>query len=130
MTGGLSGWGARVIRVEYLPGFHFGDDVVLVALDGAGRDAFVAALDEADRRGDWRVELNERTHRFRVEAEAADVGLHSDHTEWRLDHTVIADMVDKLAAMKQAGGPSHHYVDIAGPAGTLVLSLDEYPDGV
>lgn len=118
-----------MIRVEYLAGFHFGDDVVLVALDGAGLDAFVAALDEADRRRDWRVELNERTHRFRVEAGAADVGLH-DHVEWRLDHAVIADMVDKLAAMKQAGGPSHHYVDIAGPVGTLVLSLDEYPDDV
>jgi len=119
-----------VIRVEYLPGFHFGDDVVLVALDTAGLETFVAALDEADRRGAWRVEINERDHWFRVEAEAADVGLHDDHVEWRLDHSVIADMVDKLAAMKQAGGPSHHYVDIAGPAGTLVLSLNEYPDGV
>ena len=119
-----------MLRVEYMSAFHFGDDVVLVALDGAGLDAFVVALDEADHRGDWRVELDERTHLLRVEAGAADVGLHDDRVEWRLDRAIIVDMVDKLAAMRQAGGPSHHYVDIAEPVGTLVLSLDEYPGGV
>ena len=119
-----------MIRVEYLAGFHFGDDAVLVALEGAGLDAFAAALEEADHRGDWRVELSGRSHHFRVEAGVADIGLLGDRVQWGLDHAVVAEMISKLAGMKQAGGPSHHYVDIAEPVGTLVLSLDEYTDRV
>ena len=37
------------IRVALVPAFHLGDDVVLLAMDGAGLEAFGAALDQARR---------------------------------------------------------------------------------
>lgn len=117
-----------MIRVDYVSDFHFGDDVVLLAMDGDGSELFGAALKRAGPQEEWRVEFDGRTHHFRVQSGAANVGLRGDRVEWCLDIVVIADMVAKLAAMRESGRPSHHYVDISTPADTLVLSVDEYPD--
>ena len=40
-----------IVRVSYMPEFHFGDHVVLVTLDGDGVDEIRAELDEALREG-------------------------------------------------------------------------------
>lgn len=124
----MSGRGGRLmsIRVSLVPAFHFGDDVMLLAMDGAGLDAFGSALDQARRHGNWRFERDGRIHRFRVQPGAAAVGLEGDEVHWRLDVTKVSEMSDKLSAMRSTGAPSHHYVDIDTPTGTLVLSLDEY----
>ena len=68
-----------------------------------------------------------RIHHFRVQPGAAAVGLEADEVHhWRLDVTKASEIGDKLAAMRSSDAPSHHYVDIDTPTGTLVLSLDEY----
>ncbi|TXH14583.1 MAG: hypothetical protein E6R02_00860 [Gammaproteobacteria bacterium] len=114
------------IRVALVPAFHLGDDVVLLAMDGAGLEAFGAALDQARRQGNWQFERDGRTHHFHVQPGAVAVGLEGDDVHWRLDVTKASEIGDKLAAMRSSAAPSHHYVDIDTPTGTLVLSLDEY----
>ena len=112
----------------HLPKFHFGGDAVLLTMDTAGLDALATALNHALTRGDWRLERYGQTHHFCVQAGAAQVGLRNEHAEWRLDPSKITEMTDKLAAMKNAAAPSHHYVDISAPADTLILSVDEYTE--
>ncbi len=116
-----------VLRVLHLPDFHFDDDAVLVALDAAGLDVLTAAVEQALTHGDSRIEHAGQTHHFVVQAGAADVELHDDRTQWLLDRATMTEIIDKLAALKN-GDSGHHYVDIATPASTLVLSLGEYLD--
>lgn len=117
-----------IIRVTYLPKFHLGEDAVLLAMDTAGLDVLTAALEQAHRRGEWRLEHQEQPHDFRVQDGAADLALHGERVEWRLDPAKIVEMTDKLTAMRNSVGPSHNYLDISTPANTLVLSVDEYTE--
>ncbi|GAF97552.1 unnamed protein product, partial [marine sediment metagenome] len=64
-------------------------------------------------------------HHVQVKPGTADIGLHDAHVHWQLDHATVMEMIDKLSALKD-GNSGHHYVDIASPAETLVLSLNEY----
>lgn len=115
------------LRVRHLPEFHFGDDAVVAVLDDAGLDVLTAALEQAHNHGESRIQHHGHTHHFLVQAGAAGVELHDHRTQWRLDHTTLTDMIDKLAALKNSAS-GHHYVDIATPTSTLVLSLNEYLD--
>lgn len=117
-----------IIRVTHLANFHLGEDAVLLAVDTAGLDALSAALEQVRKHGAWRLDDQEHAHHFRVQAGAADLGLHDDRIEWQLDPAKITEMADKLAAMRTSAGPCHHYVDISTPADTLVLSLGEYTE--
>jgi len=118
-----------ILRVKHLPEFHFGDDAVLVALDAAGLDVLTAALEQALTHGDSRLEHDGQTHHIAVQAGAADVELHDDDVQWLLDRATMTEIIDKLAALKNTDS-GHHYVDIATPASTLVLSLGEYLDAI
>jgi hypothetical protein len=118
-----------VIRVKFLPGFHYGDDAVLLTLDGGGVDAFSAALKDAERLGSSRLEHDGVTQEFRIESGAADVELDPNHVVWRLDHAKAVEVIRDLAALSSAGpAGAHFYVDMASPADTLVVSRDEYVD--
>lgn len=116
-----------VLCVLYLPDFYFGDDAVVVAMDTAGLDVLAAALEQARTHGDSRFAHHGHTHRILAQAGAADLELHDAHVHWRLDHIALAGMIDMLAALKDSNS-GHHYADIATPASTLVLSLNEYLD--
>jgi hypothetical protein len=116
----------NIIRVELLPDFMWGDDVVLLAMDGAGVGTFADALNDAVRLGSSRLEHGGVTHEFVMQVGAADIELGEALVVWRLDRTKAIEIVDDLTAIKEADGPGHNYVDIATPTNTLVLSRDEY----
>jgi hypothetical protein len=116
----------NITRVELLPDFMWGDDVVLLAMDGAGVATFADALNDAVRLGSSRLEHGGVTHEFVMQAGAADIEMGEDRVVWRLDRTKAVEIVDDLTAIRDADGPGHNYVDISTPTTTLVLSRDEY----
>jgi hypothetical protein len=115
----------NVIWVEFAEDFR-GGDVVLLSMDGPGLDTFAAALGDAERRGSSRLEHDGVTHRFLVQAGAADVDLGDDEVLWRLDHAKAREILEHLTSMSDGDRPCHQYVDIYSPTDTLVLSRDEY----
>ena len=115
----------NIIRAELAPEFK-GEDVVLLAMDGAGVTTFLAALRDAQQSGTSRLEHDGVTHQFVMQADAADVELDEDRVVWRLDHAKAAEIVEDLTAMSTDDRPGHNYVDIYTPTNTLVLSRDEY----
>jgi hypothetical protein len=116
----------NIIRVELLPDFMWGDDVVLLAMDGAGVATFVTALRDAEQRGSSQLEHDGVTHKFVIQPGAADIELGANNVVWRLDHDRAAEIVEDLTVMTSGDRPSHHYVEISSPTNTLVLSRDEY----
>jgi hypothetical protein len=116
----------NIIRVELLPDFMWGDDVVLLAMDGAGVATFSDALNGAVRLGSSRLEHGGVMHEFVMEAGAADIEMGENRVVWRLDRTKAVEIVDDLTAIRDGDGPGHNYVDISTPRTTLVLSRDEY----
>lgn len=124
-----------VIRVNFLPESYYGDDAVLLTLDGGGVDEFKAALSDAQRQESSRLEHDGVTHEFRIEPGKADIELEPTHVVWRLDHAKAAEIIDDLAVLSDkgsGGGPTsgHFYVDMSTPTETLVVSRDEYVDVV
>ncbi|HEY2447665.1 MAG TPA: hypothetical protein VGI49_02405, partial [Mycobacterium sp.] len=124
-----------VIRINFLPEFYYGDDAVLLTLDGGGVDEFKAALSEAKRQESSRLEHDGVTHEFRIEPGTADIELDSSHVVWRLDHAKAAEIIEDLAVLSDkgsGGGPTsgHFYVDMSKPTETLVISRDEYVEVV
>jgi hypothetical protein len=116
----------NVIRVRRVREFK-GEDVVLLAVDGAGLDTLLAALTQAEQQGSSRLQRRGRVHDFVIEAVAADIELDDDRVVWRLDHTKAVEIIEKLTVLSCSGHPGHHYVDdMFSPAPTLVLSRDEY----
>jgi hypothetical protein len=120
----------NIIRVELLPDFMWGDDVVLLAMDGAGVATFADALTDALQRGTCQLEHDGVTHQFVMQAGAADIEVGEDRVVWRLDRTKAVEIADDLTTIRDADGPGHHYVDIYSPTNTLVLSRDEYVESV
>jgi hypothetical protein len=122
-----------VIRVNFLPEFYYGDDAVLLTLDGGGVDEFKNALSYAERRGSSRMEHDGVTHEFRIEPGTADIELEPTHMVWRLDHAKAVEIIEDLAVLSDNGSvgrptSGHFYVDMFTPTETLVVSRDEYVD--
>jgi hypothetical protein len=115
----------NIIRVELAPEFR-GEDVVLLAMDGAGVTTFVTALRDAEQRGSSQLEHDGLTHQFVMQVGAADIELGENRVVWRLDHAKAAEIVEDLTVMSNNDRPGHNYVDISLPTKTLVLSRDEY----
>jgi hypothetical protein len=116
----------NIIRVELLPDFMWGDDVVLLAMDEAGVTTFGDALNDAVRLGSSRLDHDGVVHEFVMQAGAADIELGENRVVWRLDRTKAVEIVDDLRVIRDGDGPGHNYVDISTPTNTLVLSRDEY----
>jgi hypothetical protein len=68
-----------VIRVNFLTEFYYGDDAVLLTMDGAGVDQVRAALRDAEAHGSSRLTHDGVTHEFRIEVDAADLELEETH---------------------------------------------------
>ena len=66
------------------------------------------------------------THIFAIQDGRADVELQKGCATWRFSPSKLAEVLEKLDAMKASPGPCHHYVDVSSPAETLVLSRDAY----
>jgi hypothetical protein len=115
----------NIIRVELAPEFR-GEDVVLLAMDGAGVTTFVTALRDAEQRGSSQLEHDGVTHQFVIQPGAADIELGTNRVVWRLDHAKAVEIVEDLTVMSNDDRPGHNYVDIYSPTKTLVLSRDEY----
>jgi hypothetical protein len=115
-----------IVRVELAPEFR-GEDVVLLALDGAGvMTTFITALRDAEQHRSSQLEHYAATHQFVIQPGAADFELGANRVVWRLDHTKAVEIVEDLAGMSNDDRPGHNYVDISSPTKTLVLSRDEY----
>lgn len=124
-----------VIRVNFLPEFYYGDDAVLLTLDGGGVDGFNAALTDAQRHGSSRLAHDGITHEFRIEPGKADIELDPTRVLWRLDDAKAAEIIENLAVLSEKGSgggatSGHFYVDMSTPTATLVISRDEYVDVV
>jgi hypothetical protein len=115
----------NIIRVELAPEFR-GEDVVLLAMDGAGVTTVITALTDAEQLGSSQLEHDGVTHQFVIQAGAADIELGEDRVVWRFDHAKAVEIVEDLTVMNRSEGPGHEYVDISTPTNTLVLSRDEY----
>ena len=115
----------NIIRAELAPEFR-GEDVVLLAMDGAGLNTFIAALGDAEQRGSSQLEHDGVTHQFVIQVGAADIELGENRVVWRLDHAKAVEIAEDLAVMRNNDRPGHNYVDISTPTNTLVLSRDEY----
>jgi hypothetical protein len=115
-----------IIRVEFAPEFMWGDDVVLVAMDGAGVAAIAVALKEAERQGTSQLQHGGVTHEFVIQPGEADIALGDTRVTWRLDTAKVVEVADNLDVLSKSDRPGHQYVDISKPTNTLVLSRDEY----
>jgi len=115
-----------IIRVDLAPEFMFGDDVVLLAMDGDGVIAFAAALKDAAQQGLSRLEHGDVTHEFTIESGQSDIEIGGSRIVWRLDRAKADEMVDDLRVLEENNRPGHQYVDISKPTDTLVISRDEY----
>jgi len=115
----------NIIRAELAPEFR-GEDVVLLAMDGAGVTTFLTALRGAEQRGGSQLEHDGITHQFVIQAGAADIELGENRVVWLLDHAKAVEIVEDLTVMSNNDRPGHNYVDISTPTNTLVLSRDEY----
>jgi hypothetical protein len=116
----------NVIRVELAREFMLGDDVVLLAMDTAGLDTFTTAINHAEEHGACRLDHGGLIHDFRLQDGVADIELHDDRVLWRLDRAKAVEIMQDLTVLRDSGRPGHHYVDIAEPMQTLVLSRDEH----
>jgi hypothetical protein len=114
-----------IVRVELAPEFR-GEDVLLLAMDGAGVTTFVTALRDAEQRGSSQLEHDGVTHQFVIQAGAADIELGENRVVWRLDQVKAVEIVEDLTVMSSNDRPGHDYVEISTPTKTLVLSRDEY----
>ncbi|MBI5340570.1 MAG: hypothetical protein HZB45_23045 [Mycolicibacterium rufum] len=114
------------IRVELAREFMFGDDVVLLAMDGIGLDLFLELLQEAMLKGRSRLEHQGVSHDVVIEAIGSSVDMADRHITWRFNSATANEVVDYLTALRSSNRPGHQYVDISEPTDTLVLSLDEY----
>lgn len=123
-----------VLRVNFLPEFYLGDDVVLLTMDGEGVELIKAAVDQArtDRSSLLLHDGVEQT--FQIEPGAASVELSPERVVWHLDEDKAAEIADYLTVLSapRDGGTTagHFYVDMTSPADTLVVSRDEYTDVV
>jgi hypothetical protein len=115
----------NIIRVQLAPEFR-GEDVVLLAMDGAGVTTFTTALRDAEQRGASQLEHDGVTHQFVIQAGAADIELGEKRVVWRLDQAKAVEIVEDLTVMSSNDRPGHDYVEISTPTNTLVLSRDEY----
>jgi hypothetical protein len=116
----------NAIRVKHVRDFK-GEDVVLLAMDGAGLATFLAAVTQAERRGSGRLLRARRVHDFVIAAGAADIELADDRVLWRLDRAIAVEMIAALTGLGDNARPCHQFVEgMASPAPTLVLSLDQY----
>lgn len=118
-----------IVRIELAPEFMFGEDVVLLAMDGDGVGDFANALKLAQQQRISEFEHSGFHHQFIIEAAGrSTVELDGHRVVWRLDQPKTTELVDTLNALKDQGRPGHQYVDISQPTETLVLSRDEYVD--
>jgi hypothetical protein len=116
----------NAIRVKHVRDFK-GEDVVLLAMDGDGLQTFLAALTQAERHGSGRLQRRKRVHDFVIEAGAADIDLADERVVWRQDRAMAGQIIEALTGLGRSGRPRHQFVeDMASPAPTLVLSLDQY----
>lgn len=83
----------NAIRVKHVRDFK-GEDVVLLAMDGAGLATFLAALRRATRHGSGRLQHRGRVHDFVLEAGAADVALTDDRMVWQLDRAMVVEIIE------------------------------------
>jgi hypothetical protein len=122
-----------IIRVNFLPEFYFGDDAVLLTLDGDGVNEMKAAVLEAKDNRSSQLVHDGVVQEFYIEPGAAIVKLDHARVVWRLDTAKANEIADDLAALsapRDGRTAGHFYVDMTSPAETLVISRDEYTDVV
>jgi hypothetical protein len=119
-----------VIRVNFLDDFDYGDDAVLLTMDGAGVDTLRATVVESINSGSAQLDHDGVTHIFQIDSGAADIELDPNRIEWHLDLSKAHELELGLEVLSNDGEAGHNYIDISAPAPTLVVSRDQYVDVV
>ncbi|WP_428338854.1 hypothetical protein [Mycobacterium sp.] len=119
-----------VSRVNFLDKFDYGDDAVLLTMDGAGVDTLRAAVVEAINSGSSQLDHDGVTHIFQIESGSADIELDATQIVWHLDLSKAHELELDLEVLSNDGEAGHNYIDLCAPAPTLVVSRDEYVDVV
>jgi len=129
-TAKSKGGDMAIFRVGFFPDFDLGNDVVLVGADRDGMSEFRSALRSAHDYGDATFELHGVQHRVTRETGAADVEFGWQTVHWRFDETRLTETLGLIEPLIDSQTPGHNYLDeLNSPAGTLVLSVDEYVTG-
>ena len=84
----------------------FGDDVVLVAMDGDGVTAFAVALKDAAQQGSSRLELGDVTYEFLIESGQSAIEIDGSRVVWKLDRTKVDEVIDDLRDLEYNNRPS------------------------
>ena len=71
-----------IIRVDLVPEFMFGDDVVLVAMDSDGVTTFAAALKDAAQQGSSLLKLGDVTYEFLIQSGQSDIEIVASRVAW------------------------------------------------
>ncbi|WP_445167505.1 hypothetical protein ACTXG7_27525 [Mycolicibacterium sp. Dal123E01] len=111
--------------MNYLTNVHYGDPAVLLTLDHAGVKNFSAVLCRAEASGESDLRHDGVNHEFLIQPVSAEIDLTPTLVAWRLDQAKVTEILEFLESLRKPGA-GHHYIDIASPAETLVISCDEY----
>lgn len=112
--------------MNFLPEFDYGDDAVLLTMDGFGVDMFRTALIGAIRTGSSQLDHDGVTHLIQIQTGAADIDLEQTRVVWHLDLSTAHEIELDLGVLSDKGRAGHNYIDMSTPAPTLVVSRDEY----
>jgi hypothetical protein len=115
------------IRVELADQFR-GETVVLLTLNDMGAKMLRKTLEQAKKQPRWPVTLKylEGNLIISVIQGQSTFEFTDNLVYWRLPIRKISEINTKLDSLISSSSPSHHYVDIAAPVGTLVISKNEY----
>jgi hypothetical protein len=92
-----------VIRVNFLDDFDYGDDAVLLTMDGEGVDTLRATVVEAIRSGSSQLDHDGVTHIFQIESGAADIDLDPTRIVWHLDLSKAHELELDLEVLRTTG---------------------------
>ncbi len=116
------------MKMALLPEFR-GEPVVLVAADKEAyailRDALKEALLSTEQEAN--ALIGGTPHTIHVcRCNARTIVISAAKVEWHFNSAGLQSLIDMMNSIVTSKVPCHQYLDISGPAQTLVLSYGEY----
>jgi hypothetical protein len=119
-----------IFHVGFFSDFDEGYDAVLVGADREGIRMLQSAVRSAHDNGTASFEFDTITHHIVRQDGAADIELGPQTVVWRFGDAQLIEMLDLIEPLVDIIKPAHNYLDLNSPAETLILSVDEYTEGV
>jgi hypothetical protein len=99
----------------------WGDDVMLLSMDGTGAMTVARALDRCAQAGSAQLIDNARLYTFVVEPGAAHLEITGRRSVWRLDGGKVAELLHRVHALQRTDRADIGGIDIQAPTDTLLL---------